>query len=312
MRIATVSVDGEKRIAAVENERYIDLNTACRLLLESQGKAHAEKLANTYCPTNMVEFLRGGEESMALAKESVAYVGSSDFSADVNKKLYYEGADVKLEAPVQNPGKIVCVGLNYREHILEMGREIPKIPVIFAKFSNTLVAPGDPILKPKLSDNLDHEAEFAFVIGKKGRHISEDEAMDYVAGYTIANDVSVRDFQRRTNEWLQGKTFDATLPMGPHLVTKESLPEPDQCEVVLTLNGVERQRSNTKNLVFTVPFLVSFLSGIMTLEPGDVVLTGTPGGVGQARNPQSWMKHGDTVRVEIEGLGVLENPVVNE
>lgn len=312
MRIATVSIDGEKRIAAVENERYIDLNVACRLLLESQGKVRAEKIAETYVPANMVEFLQGGDESMALAQESIAFVKNTDFPADVNKKLYYDGAEVKLEAPVQNPGKIICVGLNYREHILEMGREIPKIPVIFAKFNNTLVAPGDPILKPKLSDSLDHEAEFAFVIGKKGRHISEDEAMDYVAGYTIANDVSVRDFQKRTNEWLQGKTFDATLPMGPHLVTKESLPKPDNCEVVLTLNGEERQRSNTSNLVFTIPFLVSFLSGIMTLEAGDVILTGTPGGVAMARNPQSWMKHGDTVRVEIEGLGALENPVVNE
>ena len=313
MRLATVSVDQEKRIAVVEDGKAIDLNLACRLYLESKGQPRAKQIADAYVPPDMIEFLRGGDGSMALAKESVLYVKNANLSGDVLKKVYYEPSRVRWEAPVQKPQKIICVGLNYREHILEMGREIPKIPVIFAKYPNTIIGPGDPILKPRLSDCLDHEAELAFVIGKRGkRHIPEEEAMDYVAGYTIANDVSVRDFQKRTNEWLQGKTFDATLPMGPYLVTKESLPDPHQCELVLTLNGVERQRSNTKNLVFTIPYLVSFLSGIMTLEVGDIVCTGTPGGVGQARNPVSWMKHGDVVRVEISGLGVLENPIVNE
>lgn len=312
MRIATVSVEGEQRIAAVENDRYIDLNTAYRLLLENKGKSRVAQIAEAYIPPDMIGFLQGGEESMALAKESIAFVRNKYFADAVNKKLYYEGAQVKVEAPVQNPEKIICVGLNYREHIMEMGREIPTIPVIFAKYSNTIIAPGEPILKPKISDELDHEAEIAFVIGKRGRHIPESEAMDYVTGYTIANDVSVRDFQKRTIEWLQGKTFDASLPMGPHLVTKESLPDPHNCELFLTLNGVERQRSNTKNLVFTIPYLVSFLSGIMTLEVGDIICTGTPGGVGQARKPVSWMKAGDTVRVEIEGLGALENTIVNE
>jgi len=312
MRLATVSVNGEKRLAAVKEEKYIDLNLAYKLFLESQGKLRASQLADAQIPADMVGFLQGGEESMMLAKAATDFVEKSEFTTEVRSKLFYENTQVKLEAPVQNPGKIICVGLNYRTHIMEMGRELPTIPVVFAKFSNTIIGPNDPILKPKVSDELDHEAEFAFIIGKRGKHISEEDAMDYVAGYTIANDVSVRDFQKRTIEWLQGKTFDTSLPMGPYLVTKESLPNAFNLELSLKLNGVERQHANTNDLVFTVPFLVSFLSSIMTLEPGDVILTGTPGGVGLARTTDKWMKHGDVVRVEIEGLGVLENPVVNE
>ncbi|MEH7095281.1 fumarylacetoacetate hydrolase family protein [Neobacillus vireti] len=312
MRLATVSIEGEQRIAAVINEEYIDLNKACELLFESKGQARAKQIAEAYIPPNMIGFLQGGVDSTNLAKESIEYVQSHDFSDDVKRKLYYEGKQVKLESPIQKPEKIICVGLNYREHIEEMGRELPTIPVVFAKYNNTIIGPGDPILKPKVSDALDHEAELVVVIGKKGKYISEEEAMDYVAGYTIGNEATIRDFQKRTKEWLQGKTFDTTLPLGPHLVTKESLPNPDNCNLVLTLNGEERQRSNTKNLVFTIPYLVNFLSNIMTLEVGDIICTGTPGGVGQARNPQSWMKHGDIVRVEIEGIGALENPIVNE
>lgn len=312
MRLATVSVEGEQRIAAVINEEYIDLNKAYELLLESQGQYRAKEIAAAYIPPNMVGFLQGGEESMGRAKESIAYVQNNDFSEQVNRKLYYRGLNVKLEAPIQKPEKIICVGLNYKTHIKEMGREFPTIPVVFAKYNNTIIAPGDLILVPKVSEQLDHEAELVVVIGKKGRYISEEDAMDYVAGYTVGNEATIRDFQKRTKEWLQGKTFDTTLPLGPHLVTKESLPHPDNCEMVLTLNGEERQKANTGDLVFTIPYLVHFLSEIMTLEPGDVICTGTPGGVGQARNPQSWMKEGDIVRVSIEGIGTLENPIRNE
>ena len=312
MRLATVSVEGVERIAAVIDEEYIDLNKAYELLLKSQGQYRVKEIAEAFIPPNMVGFLQGGEESMKLAKESIEFVQSHDFSEQDKRNLYYTGQNVKLEAPIQKPEKIVCVGLNYREHIEEMGREIPTIPVVFAKYNNTIIAPGDPILKPKVSDCLDHEAEFVVVIGKKGKYISEEDAMDYVAGYTIGNEATIRDYQKRTREWLQGKTFDTTLPLGPHLVTKESLPNHDNLNLRLTLNEEERQVSNTKNLVFTVPYLVSFLSEIMTLEPGDIICTGTPGGVGQARKPQSWMKHGDVVSVEIEGLGVLKNPIVNE
>jgi acylpyruvate hydrolase len=312
MRLATVSIEGDQRIAAVINDMYVDLNKAYELLLENKGQARAKQIAEAYIPPNMIGFLQGGEDSSNLANEAIEFVQKNDFSDDVNRKLYYKGRHVKLEAPIQKPEKIVCVGLNYKTHIQEMGRELPKIPVVFAKYNNTIIAPGDPILVPKVSECLDHEAELVVVIGKKGKYISEEDAMDYVAGYTVGNEATIRDFQKRTKEWLQGKTFDTTLPLGPHLVTKESLPHPDNCDMRLTLNGEERQHANTGDLVFTIPYLVHFLSEIMTLEVGDIICTGTPGGVGQTRNPQSWMKHGDVVRVEIEGIGALENPIVNE
>lgn len=312
MRLATVSVEGEQRIAAVINDQYIDLNRALLLLLQSRKQARAKNIAEAFIPPNMIDFLQGGNDSMNLAKESIDFVQKNDFPEDVKRYLHYNGLKVKLESPIQKPNKIVCVGLNYREHIEEMGREIPTIPVVFAKYNNTIIAHGDAILKPKVSDELDHEAELVFVIGKKGKYIPEENAMDHVAGYTIGNEVTIRDFQKRTKEWLQGKTFDTSLPLGPHLVTKESLPDPHNCDLVLKLNGVERQRSNTKNLVFNIPYLVHFLSTIMTLEVGDVICTGTPGGVGQARSPVSWMKEGDKVCVEIDGLGTLENPIENE
>jgi len=208
-----------------------------------------------------------------------------------------------------NPGKIICVGHNYRDHILEMGRELPENPVIFAKFANTIIGPEDDIPLYPISEQLDYEAEFAFIVGKRARGVKRDRALDYVAGYTIANDVTYRDIQRRTLQWLQGKTVDGTAPMGPWIVTADEMGNPGGLEMVLTVNGEERQRANTDNLVFDVPRLVEFLSNLMTLEPGDVVLTGTPGGVGFARNPQVFLKDGDVVRIEIDKIGVLENKV---
>ena len=205
--------------------------------------------------------------------------------------------------------KIICVGHNYREHMLEMGREVPKYPVLFAKFANAIIGPEDDIPYYPISEQLDYEAELAFIVGKKARNVSEEDALNYVAGYTIANDVTYRDIQRRTIQWLQGKTVDGSAPMGPWIITADDLTDPSGLEISLSVNGEERQRSNTENLVFTVPKLVAFLSSLMTLEPGDIVLTGTPGGVGVAREPQAFLKEGDVVRIEIERIGVLENKV---
>jgi acylpyruvate hydrolase len=190
-----------------------------------------------------------------------------------------------------------------------MNREEPKVPVIFAKFANAVIGPQDEIPLPPVTEKLDYEAEFAFVIGKRAKNISREKALDYVAGYTIVNDVSARDLQRRTVQWLQGKTLDGSAPMGPCLVTKDEIPDPHNLEIVLWVNGEERQRSNTRNLIFNVPRLVEFLSELMTLEPGDVVCTGTPGGVGFARKPPVFLQDGDVVRIEVEKIGVLENRV---
>lgn len=309
MKLVTFSREGFSRIGALltESNQVVDLNYSYQAQLQSEGKYRYKEIAEAFVPAKMEAFLQGGEESRELAKKAVEY--ALENTAAFAHKLVYNKEEVKVEAPVLNPGKMICVGHNYREHILEMGREIPENPVVFAKFANTIVGPEDDIPYYPISEQLDYEAEFAFVIGKQARNVSEEDALDYVAGYTIANDVTYRDIQRRTLQWLQGKSVEGSAPMGPWLVTTDEITDPSGLEIVLTVNGEERQRSNTKNLVFTVQKLVAFLSNLMTLEPGDIILTGTPGGVGVAREPQVFLKDGDVVKVEIDRIGALENKV---
>jgi 2-keto-4-pentenoate hydratase/2-oxohepta-3-ene-1,7-dioic acid hydratase in catechol pathway len=204
------------------------------------------------------------------------------------------------------------VGLNYRDHAEESKMPIPEVPTIFAKFPTAVIGPGEPIVLPKASTQPDYEAEFAFVIGQRGRYVAEKDWRDYVFGYTIVNDVSARDFQMATSQWTMGKTFDTFAPMGPAIVTADEIADPHELDIQLTLNGEVMQQSNTRNLIFRVPRLVAFLSSVFTLEPGDVVSTGTPGGVGFARKPPRYLKPGESVAVRIEGLGELVNPVVAE
>jgi acylpyruvate hydrolase len=289
------------RAGCIVEDQVIDLHQAYLARLKAKGYPRAEQLAAALVPTNTIELLEGGKKSLEEAQKAVEFALENGMTMDRTK--------VKIEAPVLKPNKIICVGHNYREHILEMKRELPEYPVIFAKFNNTIIGPEDDIPLPPITEQLDYEAEFAFVIGKRARNVSQTDALDYVAGYTIVNDITARDLQRRTLQWLQGKTLDGSAPMGPWLVTKDEIPDPHSLEIVLTVNGEERQRSNTKNLVFNVHYLVEFLSHIMTLEPGDVVCTGTPGGVGVARNPQVFLQDGDVVRIEVEKIGVLENRI---
>lgn len=310
MKLVTYSREGSTRIGAMltGTNQIVDLNYAYQALLESQGKLRFEQIAEAYVPANMTEFLQGEDESLSIAKEAISFALKNETA--FKHKLIYAYDEVKIEAPVPSPGKIICVGHNYREHILEMGREIPEYPLIFAKFANTIIGPQDDIPFYPISDQLDYEAELAFVISKKARNVSQADALDYVAGYTIVNDVTYRDIQRRTLQWLQGKTVEGSAPMGPWLITTDELPDPSGLEMVLTVNGEERQRTNTDNFVFNVQYLVEFLSTLMTLEPGDVILTGTPGGVGFARNPQVFLKDGDVVKIQIDKVGTLENKVL--
>ena len=308
MKLITFTKNGFSRIGAVtDDNQVVDLNYAYQAQLQSEGKYRYQEIAEAFVPATMEAFLQGGKESMELAKKAIDYALSNPESFD--HTLVWNKDEVKTEAPVTNPGKILAVGHNYREHILEMGRELPENPVMFAKFANTVIGPEDDIPYFPISEMLDYEAEFAFVIGKQARNVSEEDALDYVAGYTIANDVTYRDIQRRTLQWLQGKTIDGSAPMGPWLVTSDEITDPSGLEIFLTVNGEERQRSNTANLVFDVKKMLSFASGLMTLEPGDVILTGTPGGVGFARDPQVFLKDGDVVRIEVDKIGALENKV---
>ncbi len=219
-------------------------------------------------------------------------------------------SEVDLHAPIPNPGKILCIGLNYLDHVLETSAKVPEHPILFAKYNNTLVGHGGAIRLDGTSQEVDYEAELAFVIGKRAYRVSEDTAMDYVAGYITANDVSARDLQFADTQWVRGKTLDTFCPLGPYLVTKDEVPDPHNLRISCRVNGTTLQDSNTRQLIFKIPALVAYLSQGMTLEPGDVVLTGTPPGVGFARNPKIFLKPGDSVEIEIESVGLLQNSVV--
>jgi acylpyruvate hydrolase len=221
-------------------------------------------------------------------------------------------ADVKLRPVVPRPGKVVCMGLNYRAHVDEGEYEAPEYPVLFSKFAETLVAAGDPIVAPPESSAVDYEAELAFVIGRHVRRASGAAALDAVGGYTIANDVTMRDYQYRTHQWLPGKNWAASTPLGPFLVTPDEVGDPHALDISLELNGKQMQSGNTRQFIFDIPAIVSAISEFVPLAPGDVVLTGTPSGVGYRREPRVLLRDGDRVVVEIERVGRLENPVVAE
>ncbi len=282
MKLVTFEHRGETRIGALVSEngstRVFDLNRT-----------------NPVMPADMVGFLRA---------DGIAWASHAVEAADT--KYLIDQTDIKLLAPVPRPGKIICIGHNYHGHA---GTIPPAYPDIFAKFSNVVVGTRQPIVRPRASNQLDYEGELAVIIGKQARHITEDHALDSVAGYTIFNDVTARDFQKRTSQWTLGKSFDTFGPMGPCLVTTDEIPDPGRLDLSLSVNGEERQHSNTCHFIFSIPFLISYLSQAMTLEPGDVISTGTPSGLGSQRNPPIFLQPGDEVTVRIEKIGDLVSPI---
>ena len=229
---------------------------------------------------------------------------------DDERPMVYPMSSVRLLAPIPRPGKVVALGLNYRDHIAETGREVPEFPVIFTKFSSSVIGPGEAITIPSVSKKIDWEVELGVVIGQTCQSVSEDKALDYVAGYTAINDVSARDLQRSDVQWVRAKSIDTFCPMGPCIVTADELGDGSELHVCTKVNDVVKQESSTSNLIFNVPKIVSYLSHSFTLEPGDVIATGTPSGVGFARDPPEYLKKGDEVEVSIENIGILRNPVV--
>ena len=226
--------------------------------------------------------------------------------------IRHDVATAKLLPPIPDPRKIVCLGLNYRDHALESGVEPPSEPVLFSKFPSALIAHGDEIVLPPESHEVDYEAELVIVVGRGGKHIPREKAMEHVGGYTVGHDVSARDWQlnKPGKQWMAGKTFDTFAPMGPAIVPADQIPNPQALGIRLRLNGTTMQDSNTSQLIFPVDYIIAYLSNIITLEPGDLIYTGTPPGVGMARKPPVWLQNGDEVEVEIDGLGVLKNKVV--
>jgi acylpyruvate hydrolase len=310
MRLVTFEDEPKRyRLGAFADGVVVDLNAAYRALLEERGERRAGELAGEAVPPEMLAFLDAGDRAMNAARDALKLIARLGADSARERGLARRAESVRLRAPVTRPTKLILVGLNYRDHAEEAGMKIPEVPTIFSKYSNCAIGPGEAIKIPKVSAMIDYEAEYAFVIGRAGRDIPPDRAMDYVAGYTIVNDVSCRDYQMKTGQWMIGKTFDTFAPMGPYLVTRDEIADPHNLEISLHLNGERMQHSNTRNLIFKTGYLIAFLSQVFTFEPGDVVSTGTPAGVGYARKPPVFMKAGDRVRVEVEGLGALENPV---
>ena len=283
MKLVTFSRDGTMRTGAVADDGgIVDLHTADESI-----------------PGTMIELLAAGDAMIERARAAIA---------SGNARL--DASSVTLEAPVPRPGKALAIGLNYRDHASETGQELPKYPIVFSKVTTCIVGPGVAIERPPESTMIDWEGELCFVIGKRGRRIVAADALDYVAGYMNGNDISVRDWQGHAATWTMGKGFDTHGPTGPWLVTRDEI-DPSDLDIRTLVNGEEVQHSNTNQLIFDVPAIIEYLSAAFTLEPGDIVFTGTPSGVGVARNPRRFLKHGDVVRVEIAGLGALENPVVD-
>ena len=283
MKLATFSDASGTRLGLVAGNEVVDLAAAAPEL-----------------PQDMLAFLEAGNDAMAKARRALGD----------GPRIALSG--VKLEAPIARPPKFLAVGLNYADHVAESGLETPEHPTIFNKQSTCITGPGDPVHVPKVSKVLDYEGELGVVIGKRGRHVSLDDAPDYIAGYTIVDDVTVRDWQFRTPTWTLGKSFDTHGPIGPWIVTSDELRDPHMLRLRTFVNDELRQESNTKELIFDCFKLVEYLSQACTLEPGDIIATGTPSGVGVLMKPPQLLKQGDVVRIEIEGIGQLENPVVDE
>ncbi len=274
-------------LGLVEGETVIDLGAADASL-----------------PKDLTGLIAAGPDALAKAK---AAAGKAPASA---KTML---GTVKPALPFAKPEKMICVGLNYALHAKEGGHPIPTYPSFFLRVPTSLTAAGAPVIRPKCSIQLDYECELTIVVGKGGRHIPEAKALEHVFGYTLFNDVSVRDFQRKTTQWTPGKNFDSTGPLGPWVVTADELPPgASGLRITTRVNGETMQDSNTSDMIFSTARIIATLSEFMTLAPGDIIATGTPSGVAHARKPPAWMKAGDTVEVEVERIGVLRNPIVDE
>jgi 2-keto-4-pentenoate hydratase/2-oxohepta-3-ene-1,7-dioic acid hydratase in catechol pathway len=263
-------------------------------------------------PAHLVDWLDMEGPWFQKSRETFDRLSSSPdlVQAAAEKGWVVKRSDAQWFAPVPRPGKVVCIGLNYRDHAAEVNMPLPERPIVFSKFASAIVGDGDPVVLPSTSQQVDYEAELAVVIGRRAKNVSADRALDYVLGYTAFNDVTARDFQSSDGQWQRSKSCDTFAPMGPSIVTTDVITDPRKLGIKLVLNGATMQESNTDQLIFDVPRLIEFISATITLEPGDVIATGTPPGVGVGRKPQVFLKPGDRVTVAIDGLGALTNPIV--
>ncbi|MFQ5795745.1 MAG: fumarylacetoacetate hydrolase family protein [Candidatus Bipolaricaulia bacterium] len=305
MRLVTFIREGRDAVGTVlkgrsGDDQIVDLN-----------RAHTERTGESLAPT-MRTFLEQGKPARQAADETLRWIESAlEQEQDLAGEVVFGPNEVKLTAPVPDPQKIVAIGLNYMDHCREQGVDPPERPIIFAKYPSAIIGPGVPITwPPDLAQQVDCEAELAVVIGRRARSVSPERAYDYVAGYMNLDDVSARDLQFDDGQWVRGKSLDTFCPIGPYLVTHDEIEDPHRLAIRCTVNDQVLQDSSTGEMIFKVPELVAFTSRAFTLMPGDIIATGTPHGVGVFRDPQVFLKPGDRVSIEVEGLGRLTNPVV--
>jgi 2-keto-4-pentenoate hydratase/2-oxohepta-3-ene-1,7-dioic acid hydratase in catechol pathway len=298
MKLVRFSTQGQSpRLGALQGDRIADLQASLAATLTRRGVVRAQDIAAALVPPSTRQFLEGG-------------VATREAVASITEWITVDRAAARLHAPIVDPGKFICIGLNYKDHAEEAGQPIPKEPPIFAKWGTAILDPGEPILRPRGSTKLDWEVELGVVIGRTARFVPREQALDYVAGYTIINDASARDFQMVTSQWMAGKIFETAAPIGPYIADREEIADPHVLDLKTFVNGKQMQNGNTKTLIFDVRYLIGYLSNLTTLSPGDVIATGTPPGVGMGIKPNPvWLQPGDVCRMEITGLGVLENPV---
>jgi 2-keto-4-pentenoate hydratase/2-oxohepta-3-ene-1,7-dioic acid hydratase in catechol pathway len=297
MKLVRFSVNGgSPRLGVLQGDRIGDVQASLAGTLAKRGVVRAQEIAAALVPQSTRAFLEGG-------------AATADAVASIREWVTVPSASARLHAPINDPGKFICIGLNYRDHAEETNNPIPKEPPIFGKWAPSIIDPGEPILRPRGSKQLDWEVELGVVIGRTARFVSKEQALDYVWGYTIINDASARDFQFITSQWMAGKIFETAAPVGPYIADRQEIADPHSLELKTFVNGKQMQQGNTKTFIFDVRYLVSYLSGLMTLSPGDLIATGTPPGVGLGMKPPVFMNPGDVCRVEIDGLGSMENPV---
>jgi 2-keto-4-pentenoate hydratase/2-oxohepta-3-ene-1,7-dioic acid hydratase in catechol pathway len=302
MRLITFEVNGATRWGALKKNTAIDLNLAHAMFLASRGREPQ------YLADSVLELLQRGEEAWRAAQDTLDFLGTREVEG-----ITFPLARVRLLAPIPRPPKIVAIGLNYWDHCREQNREPPTLPILFAKYPSSVIGPFDVIhTHPEETQKVDFEAELGVVIGKTARKVSAADALEYVFGYTVVNDVSARDLQFSplvSGQWVRGKSLDTFCPMGPSIVSKDEIPNPQDLAIRATLNGQVMQNSNTKEKIFNIGRLIQFISHGITLEPGDVLATGTPDGVGDFRNPPVYMHAGDVIEIEVEGVGKIRNEV---
>ena len=306
MKIVRFSQNGHgPRIGALlGQDRVVDLAATCAAHLAAQGVVRAAPIAAALFPQSTRGFLEGGPVSQGMLTEMMDAIKANKLTP-----VAHPAGSVRLHAPIADPGKFICIGLNYKDHAAETNNPEPKQPPIFPKWANAILDPGEPILRPRGETKLDWEVELGVVIGRTARFVKREQALDYVYGYTIINDASAREFQFHTTQWGAGKIGDTLAPVGPYIADRAEIPDPHVLDLKTWVNGTLMQDGTTKNFIFDVRYIIEYLSNIMSLEPGDLIATGTPAGVGFSRKPQVTLQPGDTVRLEITGLGTLENSI---